>query len=205
MGKIYPSIFFKLMGKFYKVLMIWQFTMSSSSKYLNLITYRGRCSICDRIKPSTDEEMKDKQNVCNCCNFCGNHEDKCTCCVHCKDPLNECKCRKRALDLYKTECMCLICNQIVEGVLHKEGEHCPETCFYCKVETRYCKCCKKCRGTPCICCTDCKELKIFCKCWGARILSHFMRRGIYAHKKNAQLCALRNSTLPNTARLLLPH
>ena len=157
----------------------------------------GRCPVCDSI------ECEGLEWGCTCCARCGNPDESCCCCTHCCEELNICKCNDRLKDIWNIEFQCSWCCSVDSSIFgpkewHRIGEPCPGRCEYCK--EMECSCCKKCGTTPCICCTRCGDLRIKCKCWGAKILSHFMRRAVYYHKNQQEL---RQFNFPaNTAALI---
>lgn len=118
---------------------------------------------------------------CTCCGLCGNSEAACTCCPHCRETLSICVCSFRIADNWDKFHYCSLCS---DDSAHQVGEPCLSCCAYCK--NVLCECCKKCRTTPCICCTGCGDLRVKCKCWGAKVLSHFMRRAVFYHKNQQE-------------------
>jgi hypothetical protein len=169
--------------------------MSTSEKQAaeelkNALKY-GRCPICDRIK------CEDLEGGCTCCIRCGNSEASCTCCPYCLEPLNLCACFDKLRDIWSIASYCALCPSTT---VHQDGQPCPLCCCKCKEIKQYCSCCQKCRTTPCICCTRCGDLRVNCRCWGAKILSHFMRRAVLYHKNQQEL---RQFNFPvNTATLI---
>lgn len=137
----------------------------------------GRCPSCDGMK------CEGFPQSCTCCVRCGNSEVLCTCCPDCLNDLFTCRCSNRIVKNWSNFHYCCVCPN---DSPHQKGERCPQCCAYCK-------CCKQCGTTPCICCTTCGELRIKCKCYSARVLSHFMRRAVHYHG----MCPC-----PNTAALL---
>jgi hypothetical protein len=133
----------------------------------------GRCKVCDGI------QCEDLDGYCKCCPKCGNSKALCTCCADCGEDAITCTCLVKYFSIWKCSVECIFCS--TDSSLfgpkkwHPIGEPCPCCCSYCKELKGYCICCKKCGRTPCICCTRCRELRIKCKCWGAKILSHFIR------------------------------
>lgn len=161
----------------------------------------GRCPICDGIK------CNGLEGSCTCCERCGNFQNRCVCCKHCKENLQICKCSDRIINIWDRSHFCGCCPDDYDEILgrnepmfHQKGEQCPSCCLYCKEFKPDCTCCKKCGTTPCICCTICGDLCIKCKCWSARILSHFMRRSVHYHQMELQLHVC---PCPNTAALLV--
>ena len=159
----------------------------------------GRCSVCDRVK------CEFLEGSCTCCVRCGNSKESCTCCPHCDEGLNRCNCTNRLRDIWTKGIYCWACPRDQHGsmTVHQVGQHCPLCCAYCKKLEHDCVCCKKCGTTPCICCTRCGDLRIHCKCWSAKVLSHFMRRSVFYHQMQQKLREIRESYFPvNTAALL---
>lgn len=157
----------------------------------------GRCPVCDGVKCFPADHV----NFCTCCLECGNHEaNSCVCCKHCIVTLVDCNCFYRISAIWDKCIECGYCEDCCFKVVHQKGEHCPLCCAYCKNVKHFCTCCKKCGTTPCICCVDCGELHIKCKCWSAKVLSHFMRRAVHYHKMQQQLHVC---PCPNTRVLLM--
>ena len=155
----------------------------------NALEFGRRCLVCDRIK------CEGLEGGCTCCARCGNPDESCSCCPHCWEDLSTCKCFSRIADNWDKFHYCSWCQN---DKAHQVGEQCPSCCAYCKMYI--CECCQKCRTTPCICCTGCGDLRIKCKCWGAKILSHFMRRAVLYHQNQQEL---RQFNFPaNTAALI---
>lgn len=136
----------------------------------------GRCRVCDRVK------CEFLEGSCTCCGRCGNtcasSEESCTCCPHCLDDQDCCNCCWRIEKIWSKAEYCWACprDEHDSMTVHQVGQPCPLCCRECKELEQDCICCIKCGTTPCICCTRCGDLRIKCKCWGAKILSHFMRR-----------------------------
>jgi hypothetical protein len=143
----------------------------------------GRCRVCDGI------QCEGLEGSCTCCARCGNPDASCVCCPHCGEDLSFCKCYGRLKDIWTKEYQCSWCSEdsslFGEKEWHRPGEPCPGCCAICK--EMVCVCCEKCCTTPCICCTGCGDLRIKCKCWAAKILSHFMRRARYNHAYQQKL------------------
>ena len=143
----------------------------------------GRCHSCDRIR--NNGILHERR--CTCCPKCWNRADKCVCCRHCAEPLNVCVCDKRMEEIWGVhprecvECEDAIITQLeyveVEPVIHR-GTPCPLCCPYCTMLKSECRCCKKCRTTPCICCIDCGNVRIKCKCYSVKFLSHFLKHAL---------------------------
>jgi len=173
---------------------------SPSDENLDYAIEYGRCLACDGV------ECPDHPEACTCCRNCGNHEtESCVCCKHCWFTLDQCQCKERISDVWSGNDLfqgCTWCGEDEDGeyIGHQAGERCPNCCAYCKNHELLCKCCKKCGTTPCICCNTCGELRIKCKCWSAKVLSHFMRRLVHYHKMEQQLHVC---PCPNTAALLV--
>jgi hypothetical protein len=157
----------------------------------------GRCRLCDGIKCDGSE------GYCKCCaNCCMPDESSCSCCPHCRELLNICRCMDRLNDIWNADIECLWCSKDSSLFGPKEwhcvGKPCPDYCKYCK--EMVCICCTVCRTNPCIFCTGCGELRIKCKCLGAKILSHYMRHAVWYHNYQQDL---REQFFPiNTAALL---
>ena len=163
----------------------------SHTEELENALHFGRCPICDGINCEGYPES------CTCCGNCGNLQDGCVCCIYCLDDLQTCTCSNRVVNIWDRSHFCGWCPN---DILHQEGEQCPSCCTYCKEFKPNCTCCKKCGTTPCICCVDCGDLRIKCKCWSAKVLSHFMRRAVHYHKMEPQLHVC---PCPNTRVLLI--
>ena len=161
----------------------------------------GRCPVCERIN------CEFLEGSCTCCGRCGNScassDESCTCCPHCDDALNICNCDARLKDIWSEATYCWACPRDKHGlrIVHQVDQPCPLCCAYCKELEQDCICSNhKCGTTPCICCTRCGDFRIKCRCWGAKILSHFMRRAVLNHKMQQKL---RESYFPvNTAALI---
>ena len=166
----------------------------------------GRCPICDGIK-YVGYKYVGYPESCTCCGNCGNLQSCCVCCEYCLNDLSTCECSDRIVNIWDSYHFCGCCPN---DISHQKGEQCPSCCAYCKEFKPNCKefkpnckCCKICCTTPCICCVVCKNLRIKCKCWSARILSHFMKRSVHYHKMEQQLRQLHVCPCPNTAALLV--
>ena len=157
----------------------------------------GRCPICDRIN------CEGPEGYCTCCPKCGNSEGLCNCCADCGEDAITCTCLLKHYRIWTSDLECTICS--TDSSLfgpkkwHPIGEPCPCCCSYCKKLKGDCICCKKCGTTPCICCTRCGDLRVKCKCWGAKNLLHFFRRAAVYHNMQDQhnICPC-----PNTVSLI---
>ena len=177
--------------------------MSQSLEELKDALKFGRCPICDGIKCVGYPES------CTCCGNCGNLQSGCVCCPVCKDTKDVCSCPARILPIWNEAHSCVVCPYVYvpsldrnEAMFHQKGERCPSCCLYCKEFIPECTCCIICGTTPCICCDVCKNFPIKCKCWSARILSHFIRRAVLSvlyHEMQRQLDVC---PCPNTRYLL---
>jgi len=168
-------------------LLLWRLKMSQSPKEaaqdLQDALEFGRCPVCEGI------QCEGLDGCCTCCARCGNSEELCTCCPDCWEDQSCCICSAAIQKKWSSVIYCWACPRDEHnlGNVHQVGEPCPLCCCKCKELKQDCICCKKCRTTPCICCTGCGNLRIKCKCWGAKILLHFMRRAAYYHKNQQEL------------------
>ena len=172
-----------------------------AQKELKYALEYGRCPICDGIN------CEGYPGSCTCCAKCGNSKSRCVCCKYCLETLDICRCEERKAQNWKNH-VCGHCpseynsdDKEEVSVVHPDGTPCPCCCVKCKkLRGDDCTCCKECNTNPCICCTGCGELRIKCKCWDAKILSHFFKRAAVYHTNHQDL---REQFFPrNTAALI---
>ena len=147
-----------------------------------------RCTQIWAMSDMWQDHLRRSWRGCTCCIRCGNSEASCTCCQHCDEALNLCKCHYRLRDIWSIASYCVLCPTKQDSTtVHQVGQPCPLCCCKCKELKQFCNCCQKCGTTPCICCARCGNLSIKCRCWGAKILSHFMRRAVNYHNYQQEL------------------